>query len=104
MACMAREKSWQSRFVFTYWIIWCGCNNEVLDNNARSIQYQLHNIHQFCEDWKHTTELNSVYGRVQVLWLVSWCPSLVKCFKINVDGSSLRNPGKARAGGTNERF
>lgn len=94
---MTLAKDWHTTLVVPCWVIWCSRCKEVIENHIVTTGCQIRRIQGIASD----CDLACNSTRHEVLprapRLVSWTPA-AGVVKINVDGSSRGNPGKAGAG------
>lgn len=81
----------------TLWWLWIIRNKAVIEQALWTDSELVHRIHGTMEDFKILLEHDTATTR-QVL-LVGWSPPMVGSVKINVDRSSLGNPGPPCFGG-----
>ena len=88
---------WKILFAFTVWNLWKHRNKVVFENSVLNPRLHYTSIKQGVDYFYYIGK--SIYVKrwssIQVQWTkpgTGWC-------KLNIDGASLRNPGKAGVGG-----
>lgn len=82
-------------FMVTCWIIWRARNSEIFNDSKWELWHSMNQISSLIEIIQRTL-VTSV--KVHVSKEVKWSPP-ENIYKINVDGSSIGNPGKSGFGG-----
>ncbi|KAK9265995.1 hypothetical protein L1049_012495 [Liquidambar formosana] len=90
---------WGTFFAFGAWTIWLSRNKCVFNQHPCPIRTQIHTIVSHATEFFHLIQhpLRPIYTRTQQL--IHCLPSSDPWVTLNIDGSSLGNPGCAGAGG-----
>lgn len=91
------DMPWSTVFLFTIWAIWKNRNKIVFENSIPNPRLAIECINQardyhFCVSKAKTTTTKAAIP-------VAWTKPREDWFKLNSDGASLGNPGKAGGGG-----
>lgn len=82
------------KFITRPWVIWCSRNKEVLQHETISLYGQYHWFLQLLDECKRAYLSDVTITSRSDRW-VSWVAPITNYVKLNVDGSSMENPGAA---------